>query len=196
MVARLGGARLTNSNPGSHPFWRSLTSSLLLPLVLFGIARAAAPDPPCAVADDTERIVDTSLYADGVVVLDTSAGLDGPIVLKLYRRAWDCRPNDVDRFQFDGSAPHVVSTFRHPFKGRPHLFVIVSWHVSNPASGYDATLYQVYGYARSPSGGLKSDPDISGNDAMTGLDGMADGAPSNFEGKTRAGLSALLDRMH
>lgn len=176
----------------------SLSFPVLLPISLLpgsGASRAATPIPACPVADSAEQVVDTSLYADGVVALDTSAGPDGPIVLRLYRQAWDCRSNDVDRFEFDGSAPHVVSTFRHRFAGRPHLFVVVSWQVSNRASGFDATLYQVYGYARSPSGGLKSDPDITSDNAMTGFDGLADGAPSNFEGKTQAGLTALLDRM-
>ena len=87
------------------------------------------------------------------------------------------------------------AVFPYALHGQPRLFVIVSWAVDHRDEGTMGTLYQVHAYGSDDKGGLVSDKTVAGSNAMTGVEGRAEGEPSDFGGKTPAEVRKLVDAM-
>lgn len=102
----------------------------------------------------------------------------------------------LDRYSIEGSAPEVAAVFPYSVEGKLNLFVIVAWQVQNRGVGTYGTLYQVYAYGDDGAGGLTSNPIVASAAQMTGIEGVADGEPSHFDGKTADEVKKLIDRIH
>jgi hypothetical protein len=167
--------------------------------LFLGVAPMAASVPvaaACPVADAAHQVYASGVYADGVVAFEPSSDTDYPIDVELYRKAnGTCSKSSVDAYSFEGAPPKVEAVFPYELRGQPRLFVIVSWAVNHRGEGIDGTLYQVYAYGADGKGGLVPDQAIADSDAMTGMEGQADGKPTHFSGKTPAEVLKLLDAM-
>ena len=157
---------------------------------------ASASAPACPEADATHQIYASGVYADGVVAFESSSDRDYPVDAVLYRATnGTCSKSRVDRYSFEGAPPKVEAVFPYAVRGQPRLFVIVSWAVDHRGAGTHGTLYQVYAYGQDGKGGLVVDKTIADSDAMTGIEGQADGEPTHFFGKTPEEVRRLVDAM-
>jgi hypothetical protein len=168
--------------------------------LFLGVAPVVASAPvaaaACPVADAAHQVYASGVYADGVVAFEPSSNADYPIDVVLYRKAnGTCSKSKVDAYSFEGAPPKVEAVFPYELRGQPRLFVIVSWAVNHRGEGVFGTLYQVYAYGADGKGGLVSDKTIADSDAMTGMEGQADGEPTHFSGKTPDEVRKLVDAM-
>jgi len=159
-------------------------------------ASASVSTTACPKADAAHQVYASGVYADGVVAFEPSSDADYPVDVVLYRATnGACSKSRIDRYSFEGAPPKVEAAFPYPLRGQPRLFVIVSWAVNHRGEGTYGTLYQVYAYGQDGKGGLVPDKTIANSDAMTGVEGQADGEPTHFSGKTPAEVRKLVDAM-
>lgn len=159
-------------------------------------ASASASTPACPKADAAHPVYAAGVYADGVVAFEPSSDPDYPVEVVLYRATnGTCSKSRVDSYSFEGAPPRVEAVFPYAVRGQPRLFVIVSWAVNHRGEGTYGTLYQVYAYGQDGKGGLVVDKTITDSDAMTGIEGQADGEPAHFFGKTPEEVRKLVDAM-
>lgn len=136
------------------------------------------------------------VYANATVAFEASTDSDNPLDLVLYRGVGSCSSTVIDRYSVEGSTPLVTAVFPYTVKGRSNLFVIVSWKINSRGVGTYGTLYQVYAYEKDGPDGLEANQQIAGTDQLTGMEGVADGEPTHFDGKTAAEVEKLIDRLH
>ena len=150
----------------------------------------------CPQVDASRNVYPAYAMADAIVAFEASSDPDNPVNLVLYRGAGDCSRTVIDTYPVEGSAPRIASVFPYTLKGKPSLFVIVTWKINSRGLGTYGTLYQVYAYEKDGAGGLASNRLIAATDQMTGIEGMADGESSHFGGKTAAEVKKRIDLLH
>jgi len=200
MASRRGSKEPTAGRQRGQSLVEMAVALVVLVPLAAGLGATADHSPPpadaqvCSRAQPVQPIYASGVYADGVVAFEPSADADYPVDVVLYRATKGaCSKSRIDRYSFEGAPPKVEAVFPYALRGQPRLFVIVSWAVNHRGEGTYGTLYQVYAYGQDGKGGLVPDKTIADSDAMTGVEGQADGEPAHFSGKTPAEVRRLVD---
>ncbi len=82
--------------------------------------------------------------------------------------------------------------FDRMYRGKPLLFVIISWRINSRGAGVHGKLYQVYADEKDVKGGQRLDEEIVSRNDMIGIEGTDQDQPSHFLGKTPSEVDKLL----
>lgn len=155
--------------------------SLLLPFSAYGVKLASN----CPEVNVNNSVFDASVLERNSRISIENGTSEYPIVLDIYRSTkHGCEKTEFARYSVEGGVPTVESIFFMSLDDRVNVFSIVAWNINNRGDGTYGRLYQVYAYFFDKNGMLIENGRVSQDEAMTGIDGYAQGAESKFRYRT------------
>ncbi|MGD9665033.1 MAG: hypothetical protein AB7U34_07495 [Novosphingobium sp.] len=165
---------------------------LTILVAFFFLVACNAAYSQCPKVDVGHGVYTSGVYSDGVVAFCHSYDPDYPLNVLLYRHSNACEGVRFDKYSVECSAPKIDYVFGREYRGKPLLFVIVSWRLNNRGAGVYGKFYQVYAYEKDGKDGLKVDQAIVSRNNMTGIEGTDQNRTSRFHCKTPSGVDKLL----
>ncbi|MDN7425893.1 hypothetical protein [Burkholderia sp. AU45388] len=155
--------------------------SLLLPFSAYGGELVSN----CPKVNINNSVFDASALGRNSRISIENGTPEYPIVLDLYQSTkCGCEKAEFARYSVEGGVPTVESIFFMSLDGRVNVFSIVAWDINSRGDGTYGRLYQVYAYFFDKNGVLIENDRVSQDEAMTGIDGYAQGAESKFRYRT------------
>ncbi|WP_144030124.1 hypothetical protein [Burkholderia sp. AU16741] len=155
--------------------------SLLLPFSAYGGELVSN----CPNVNINNSVFDASALGRNSRISIENGTPEYPIVLDLYQSTkYGCEKAEFARYSVEGGVPTVESIFFMSLDGRVNVFSIVAWDINSRGDGTYGRLYQVYAYFFDKNGVLIENDRVSQDEAMTGIDGYAQGAESKFRYRT------------
>jgi hypothetical protein len=162
-----------------------VASVLLLAFAIKGYGAEIIVD--CPAVNVKNKVFDASALKEKSTISIENGTAEYPLALEFYQAvAGGCKKIEFARYSIEGGTPVIESIFFMPLHGRINVFSIVSWGINNRGDGTYGKLYQVYAYNFDENGNLVENKHVSGDDAMTGVEGVSEGTTSEFRYRTAA----------
>lgn len=180
---------------------RAMGLACLLGLALSaGLAGCAAePAEGCSAETFPDAVIADQRFGESMVsfvgVDDSEDGVGQAIQVVRFRDGSGCAAEQVDTYHHEGGDPTLEASFTYTVHGEPNLFTIVSWPLLHVGLGMSGRMYSVYAYHEVDGALQLNDVVVHHHELRGGVEGLVDGEPSTFEGKTQAGVIAMLERL-